>query len=256
MTAQTLPKKLNKGPLADAVFEIRFSSSTPASSILPGLFFAKVEEPAEWRSESLPVSEIPSQFRNADPNLRYQPLMRLHWNNFIILISDTALGVQFKTPYPGWIQFKEQIIKAINILIGTKIVQNIERYSIKYVDIIEGKDLAEQIQRINMDIRIGSHTLKEEPFTVRVEIRQDSFINIIQIAGPVTGQITEGEFHGQIRRGVLVDTDTICNYQTNNLIQFTNELPNRLDEIHLENKKMFFECLTQDTVTYLEPVYE
>ena len=60
MTAQTLPKKLNKEPLVDAVFEIRFSSSMAASSVLPGFFFAKLE-PKEWRVESLPVAEIPGQ---------------------------------------------------------------------------------------------------------------------------------------------------------------------------------------------------
>ena len=252
MTAQTLPKKLNKEPLVDAVFEIRFSSSTPASSVLPGFFFAKAEQPTEWRVEPLPVAEIPSQMRNTDPNLRYQPLMRIHWDNFVILISDTSLGVGFKLPYPGWINFRGQIIKTVKLLADTKIVQNIERYSLKYIDVIDGRNLEEQIQRINMDLRIGSHTLKEETFTVRLQISHDSFINIIQIAAPVNVNMVDGN----VRNGALVDTDTICNHQTSDLRQFIDELPNRLDEIHLENKKMFFACLTPETIIYLEPVYE
>jgi hypothetical protein len=34
-----LPTKLKKEPLVDAVFELRFYSSAPASSIFPGFFF-------------------------------------------------------------------------------------------------------------------------------------------------------------------------------------------------------------------------
>jgi len=251
MTAQTLPKKLNKEPLVDAVFETRFSSSMAASSVLPGFFFAKLE-PKEWQVESLPVAEIPGQLRSADPNLRYQPLMRIHWDDFLILIGDNSLGVGCKMPYLGWIKFREQIVKAVALLIDTKIVQTIERYSLKYIDVIDGRNLAEQIQRINMHIRVGSHTVQEEAFTVRLQIPHDNFLNIIQIAAPVTANM----IGGQVRQGTMVDTDTLCNYQTSELRKFTDELPNRLDAIHIENKKMFFECLKPETISYLEPVYE
>lgn len=38
--AEKLPIKLNKEPLLDAIFEVRFSMITPASNILPGIFLA------------------------------------------------------------------------------------------------------------------------------------------------------------------------------------------------------------------------
>src|SRR5215216_8126973 len=73
MTTQPLPTKLRKEPLVDAVFEIRFSASIPATSVLPGFFFAKLGTP-QWKVDRLPVADLPSQIRSADPNLRYQPL--------------------------------------------------------------------------------------------------------------------------------------------------------------------------------------
>jgi uncharacterized protein (TIGR04255 family) len=102
-----------------------------------------------------------------------------------------------------------------------------------------------------MDIRVGSHTVKEEKFTVRLEIPHDIFINIIQIAVPATATMVDGEK----RLGALVSIDTISNYQTSDLIKFKDELPNRLDAIHIENKEMFFDCLKQETIDYLEPIY-
>lgn len=251
MKAQTLPKKLEKEPLVDAVFEIRFSSSTTASNVLPGFFFSKLGM-KEWSVDNLPVSQVPSQLRSRDPNLRHQPIMRVNWDNFVILIGDTTLGVACKMPYLGWIKFSERIAKIVELLRDTGIVQTIERYSLKYIDIIEGETLAEQIQRINMDIRVGSHVVKEETFSVRIEIPHENFINVIQIAAPA--KLTKPD--GQVRNGILVDIDSICNYQTSDLSKFTDELSARLNLIHTENKKMFFNCLKQETIIYLEPIYE
>ena len=155
-------------------------------------------------------------------------------------------------PYPGWINFREQIIKAVKLLADTKIVQTIERYSLKYSDIIEGKNRDERIQMINMDIRVGRHTVKEERFTVRVEIPHNNFLNIIQIAADAIARLPDG----QERNGTLVDTDTLCDYTTRDLRKFLDELPTRLDTIHSENKTMFFDCLKLETINYLEPVYE
>jgi uncharacterized protein (TIGR04255 family) len=251
MTAPALPKKLNKEPLVDAIFEVRFSSSTLASNVIPGFFLAKLE-PKEWKVEPLDISQIASQFRSLDPTLRYQPLMRIHWDNFLILVGDTSLGVACKMPYSGWTEFRDRIIRVINLLMDAKIVKSIERYSLKYVDVIEGENLAKQIQRINMHIKVGSHKVKEEIFSVRLEIIHDNLINIIQIVAPAQAKMPDGKK----RIGAVVDIDTVCNYQTSDLTKFTTDLPIRLDAIHTVNKEMFFDCLKPETIEFLEPIYE
>ena len=140
----------------------------------------------------------------------------------------------------------------MKILNETEIINNINRYSIKYIDIIDGKSLSEQISRINLDIKVGNHILKNEPFNIRVEITSEKFINIIQIGAPGKAQFSSGE---EIQ-GVIVNTDTIRNYEEENFNRFIEELENHLDDIHYENKRMFFECLTPDTINYLEAEYE
>lgn len=251
MTAKTLPKKLIKEPMVDAIFEMRFSSSTAASSVLPGFFFAKLQ-PINWKVTQLPISEIPNQIRNADANLRYAPLMRIDWDNFIILIGDYTVGIGCKIPYQGWIKFKERIERAVQIVMDTNIIQAIERYSLKYVDIIDGKDLAERIQRVNINIMIGSYPVENNIFTARVEIPKDNFLKVIQISSDAKA-LMEG---GKVLEGVLVDIDTICRQQTSDLANFKSELSARLEDLHQENKITFFDCLRQETIDYLEPVYE
>lgn len=240
-----------KDPIVDVVFEIRFASSTAASGILPGFFFAKLN-PTEWRIESLPVAEIPSRLRSNDPNLRYQPLIKIDSENFILLIGDRNIGIGCNMPYPGWSIFKDQIVKIGGLLSESNIVKTIERYSLKYVDVLEGNSLSDQIHKVDIDIRVGNHTVKEELFTLRLEIPNENFMSIIKIAAEAKVQTIDGK----VQKGSLVDIDTICNCTTSDLHTFTSELPDRLDAIHIVNKKTFFDCLRQETTDSLEPIYE
>lgn len=73
---KAFPDKLTKEPLIDAVFELRFSSASPAANFLPGFLFAKLE-PKEWNIEQLGAAQIPPHIRASDPNLKFQPLQKI-----------------------------------------------------------------------------------------------------------------------------------------------------------------------------------
>lgn len=255
MPPLALPKKLKKEPLVDALFEVRFLPTIPAvPSLLPGLLLTTLQ--ALWKEslqvERLQTSDIPSQMRNADPFLKYQPLLKLSGERFMLLVGDWSLTVGCKLPYAGWSEFKLKIIEVMDVLKGSTLVKELERYSMKYVDIVDGRTLAEQVGRANMEIRIGSHTLAAEPFTVRLEIKQGEFTNLLHVAGQA--QVTLPG--GTVRSGLLIDVDTVALHRTADFAQFTAELPDRLERIHTENKTRVFECLTPETIEYLEPVYD
>jgi uncharacterized protein (TIGR04255 family) len=255
MSGLALPSKLNKEPLVDALFEIRFSSSVPAlSNVIPGLLFSAFSPSAgsPMRIDRLPVAEIPVQIRNADQNLKFQPLIKLHTDRFTIMVGDSSVVLACLLPYPGWNSFKPKIMELVAVLRNTKLIQTIDRYSMKYVDIIDGADITEQIKRINMELKVGTHKLASENFNVTVEIKRDPFIHLVQVAGASVAT----PLAGKPRTGVLISVDTISLFNTSDWTQFTAELPDRMDDIHLQNKTMFFECLTQETINYLEPIYD
>ncbi len=254
MSSRALPVRLKKEPLVDALFEIRFSSLIPASNFLPGLLFSEFSKSAgaPTRIERLPISDVPSQMRSGDPFLKFQPLLKLHTDRFMLMVGDSNVTVACQLPYAGWALFKPKIIETIAVVKNTNLIQTIERYSMKYVDIVDGKDIDEQIKRTNIDIKIGNHHLTSEPFTVRVEIKRNTFVHIVQIGAPSTGTLTTGE----TRTGVLIDVDTVAEHTTADFEKFIRELPDRLEDIHTQNKIMFFDCLTPETIQYLEPVYE
>lgn len=250
MDAKALPSRLKKEPLIDAVCEFRFSSSLSVSDVLPGLLMAKY--PGKVTNiERLPISNIPEPVRNGDENLKYQPLIRLTWGDFLVLVGNRTLAVACKLPYPGWSAFKASVMDLISN-IDLSLFHEIERYSMKYVDLIEGEDTRELIGRVNVSLAIGDHNLKAENFLVRVEIPDESRLHIVQLTAPATTQFLDGSQ----KSGMIVDIDSISNLRTTDVRGFLESLPRRLDDMHLANKRIFFSCLTDETVEYLEPEYE
>jgi len=247
---KNLPKRLKKEPLIDAVFEVRFTSAFPAGSVLPGLLFGKLN--GEVKIEQLPLSQLPSVMRDADPNLRFAPLSRLDWKQFYINVGDRSVSVGFKYPYPGWNNFKPAIIEVMDILQAANVIKSVERYSLKYIDLLPATDLREQVSFVNFDVTLAGHKLENEAFQIRLEIPRDGFIHAVQVVSSATATLHTGES----RLGLIVDVDTVANQPGILFEALRVDFPEKLESIHDANKKMFFDCLKSQTITALEPEYE
>lgn len=245
-----LPKRLLKEPLLDALFECRFTAHLPVSNILPGILFREFE--GEKQLERLPQSEIPEVIRNNDPNLQYAPLVRIRMQNYTFLIGDRSIIVACNLPYRGWYDFKLTIIRMIGILNKSNLVDKVIRYSIKYVDLIQSSDPVEQVSMANLSLNIGSHKLTKEPYKVRMDILVDGFINAIQIMSGAKATMPDQS----VRKGIIIDIDTIKNTGDINIDQLEQELDNVLENIHRVSKERFFDCLTEETLRHLEPEYD
>lgn len=245
-----LPKRLKKEPLLDVLFECRFDAAIPASNVLPGMFFSELE--GEKKIERLPHAEIPEVIRNGDPGLQYIPLVRVHAGDFSLLIGDRSVGVSCNLPYKGWPVFKSAILKTMSVLKKTGIVERVNRYSTKYIDLIQADAPEEQAGIANLALRVGSHTLTAEPYQVRLEIPTNGFINVVQVIS--RAQVTLQD--GQILRGVVIDIDTIKNTNDVTLDELEVGLDEALELIHRTGKETFFDCLTPATLSKLEPEYD
>ena len=248
-----LPTKLKKEPLIDAIFELRFTSAVPASSILPGILFAQlIGDKSDKSIERLGAADLPKQVRDADPNLQYAPIIRIHWRSFLIFISDRSVAVACKLPYVGWNAFQPAIIEVVGHLKDAEIIQSVQRYSLKYVNLLPALDAKEPVSLLNVEISLGNHKLEKEIFQVRVEIPREGFTNAVQVASPAEVTMLDGVK----KEGIIVDIDTTKNIDNEDLNGFIKNLPDKLSAIRATNKAMFFECLKPETIIALEPVYD
>lgn len=248
----TLPKKLGKEPLIDAVFEIRFSSNAPAADILPGFLFSKLTYPNK-KIEKLPASDIPQPIRQAEPSFQFSPLVKIEWDDFFISIGDHNLVIGCKIPYPGWNKFKPTILEILNLVNELHIINSVQRFSMKYVDIIPNSHSHKPISKLSLLISLGEHSLENDSFSLRVEIPKENLMHIVSISSTGVAKLNNGE----VREGIVVDTDTISHIS--GATDFKNwllNLPAQLENLHFENKKMFFSCLKDETIKVMEPEYD
>jgi uncharacterized protein (TIGR04255 family) len=246
-----LPQKLGKEPLVEAVFELRFKAKAPVSSILPGLVFAKLG--GDKTIEQLPMADLPpSVLATLDPNFRYAPSVRIHWQNFVIFTGNQSTGLACKLPYPGWSTgFKSVILELVDLIAGAALVDTVERFSLKYTNIIPA-ELGVVTSVADFTLRLGANDAANNLFQIRAEIPKDDLISVVQIAAQASVVLP----NGSSRKGVAIDVDTIAPLNYAQFASFLKNASEKLERVHSEAKTIFFGCLLPDTIAKLEPVYD
>lgn len=246
---KALPKALEREPLVDAVFEVRLSSMPfSLADILPGFLLHNLGPGTNV--SRLPAAEIPYPMRKEDINLQFAPIQRVEADTFSILVGDRNVIVSCKLPYPKWPKFKPLILDAMARIAEVGLPGTIERYSIKYVNLIQAPTYQEQLAKIDINIQLGNLEISGEHFTLQVQCMEDSVIHILSIATGASGQIT-----GKEMSGVLIDIDSIRNVDIPDIQTFANNLEVDLENLRQSNKEKFFGCLTKDAINEMGPTY-
>lgn len=246
-----LPMRLAKDPILEAVCELRFATrDTPASAILPGVMSSHFSSEVP-RFEALPISSIPAVVRQADNNLLFSPLHRLVGDRYAISIGDRAISISTSArKYSGWQEFRPFVLSVFEKAIGTGMLGAIERLSIKYVNLLQSIDGANDIgSATNLVVKLGDHSLLDEPLQVRGEIRNGNLVTVVQIVSRATVNIlTEKE----PLSGMIIDVDTI--WQGVEIKQ--SQIAEVLNAAHDEEKRVFFSLLTEGALKSMEPQYD
>ena len=245
-----LPKILEREPLVDAIFEVRLSGTSPLADVLPG--FLLHEYDPKPKISRLPAAELPFPVRSNDPNLRFSPVLRLDLERFQILVGDQSFAISCKLPYPKWPNFKSAIIDLATRVARAGIEGRVDRYSIKYVNLIEASNYAEQLKKIRVSVHLGEIEVSTDHISLQVHHKEDDVIHIMSV---VTGAHAKKP-DGREIVGVVVDIDSIRSVDHSDFVSFSSSLELGLEDLRQANKAKFFSCLERATIKELGPVYE
>lgn len=243
-----MPLKLKREPLLEALWEVRFATtSPPVMDLLPGLLY-KAFRSDDWHLVRLPIADIPPPIVEQDSVLRYMPKIRLENNGYAIQVGDRVVSLSYRRPYPGWEAFSQKIRDLIGVLRDTNLIERLERFSFKYINLVELTQPPD-LTCLDVALRLGKYDLNTLPLQLRTEIRDDNFVQIIQIISPA-----EVSLPGEVSRlcGVLLDIDTIRTMLPN---ESWPDIEEHLEDLHLASKRTFFHLLTSETIARLEPEY-
>ena len=243
-----LPAKLEKTPLVDAIFELRFEPCLEAvGDLLPGMLYAAYEGQYS-EVESLPLSRMPRDLRKQDARLTYAAHNQLAGEKNILRIGDRVVILSIVRPYPGWQPFVEDILILIDKVRETKLIKSPNRFSLRYINVIESKT-DNQLSLLNAKIEVAGEPFSEKGFQLRIEKHQSDFLTILKIIPNTVAQIRKvGE-----RAGILIDIDTIQEIRGD---LFFNKTKECLEGCHEILKKHFFSLLLPETLKSLGPSYE
>ena len=246
-----LPKILEREPLVDAVFEVRMNGSQSLADILPGFLFHELDSPKPVIAR-LPAAEIPLPMRANDPGLQFAPVLRLDWRQYFISVGDKNVVISCKLPYPKWPNFKAAILDIVSRIAKIDLGGHVERYSVKYVNLIQAPNFADQVKKIRMDIKLGDVQVENDHVSLQVHRMEGDIIHILSVATGAQGQMPDG----RLFLGALVDVDSIRSVDNLPFAKFSASLESNLESLRQANKAKFFGCLTEATIQEMGPIYE
>lgn len=252
-----IPIRLERDTILEALFEIRFQPKQGfPGSIFPGLLYGQKETRDRYPLlEELPGAKVPAEIVEADPNLRYVATHRLRGEKYSVQVGAKSVALSCPSPYTGWIQFKSEILFLTSALLKTDLIERVERFSLRYINLLTHEEDVRGLQKLLLDIKAGGRDLTTDPLIalshLRTELHDEGFINILQVASPMTAEVKST---GETKKGTLIDVDTI--HALTEGEDFVKNQETMLESCHKEEKKMFFSLLKPDTVQSLGPSYE
>lgn len=242
----TMPVKLKKSPLFEVLFEVRFEPTTPAAGdLLPGLLYSQMN--ADYPNViPLAMANIPRQIRDQNPDLLYQASHRLRGEHHSISVGDRVVALS-STAYPGWNRFKEMVESVIRGVVSTGLTKNVERFSFRYVNVIEAPETDRQLPLLNARIELTGSAPIERGFHLRVEKDEGNFTTVIQVTPNAKATIPAV---GKAVSGLLIDVDTLSVGIGSNFLTDRSSL---LEEAHSVVKRTFFSLLTPSTLEKMGP---
>lgn len=216
---------------------------------MPGVLL-KANDVGFVQSQQLPAFNIPEQIRKNDPNLMYQPLIKIELKDgFSLLVGDQVLALVSPIPYIGGDKFKHKALQVIEILLDLSVVESVQRVSIKYTGFLEASSLQELDIYLNLDFKLGStHTPEVNGYDLNFHITNQNVLHLIRLVA-----LTRLDNN---QEGMILDIDTIKHINSPDITEFKESLFEILNEIHTKSKAKFFSLLTKKALDKLEAVYE
>lgn len=243
---KAVPRKLKNDAIVEAVFEIRFSSST-----IPEILFGRISEFHPWRGlkqASLPLSQFPIQLRQSDPNLKYQPIFALldDQQNRAVRVGANAISYSRGVPYTGWEAFKPELEELVEGIFTKADSLVVERLGLRYLNALR-HDLHGIDSLADLDFSL---LVEEDRITDSANVNFTSEPNsdtasTIRIATTdfVAGQVPPGT-------SVYLDVDVFTNeagFETNDRGFVTDWI----ERAHTKEKDQFFRLLKPSTIEAL-----
>lgn len=243
--SKTIPEKLKHDAIVEALFEIRFSMST-----IPEVFFGRIADYETWKNfkqTQLPFYQIPAVMRQADPNLRYQPLFALteEGEQRAVRIGPQAIVYSRGMPYVGWKTFKAELEQVIDAMFMKADDLKVERLGLRYLNALRD-DLhgIQSVSDLDLKLEIAGERIAE---SVNINTTTDGGSDTGCTVRIATTDVIQGNLPPSTSVYVDVDVFTKEGFTTAD----KGFVKDWIERAHAKEKVHFFRLLKESTIASL-----
>jgi uncharacterized protein (TIGR04255 family) len=245
MPSKTIPAKLKHDAIVEALFEMHFDTQT-----LPEIFFGRLADEAPWKmfeQRRMPGHEIPASLREADANLRHQPIFELAdvGEHRAVRTGPHVLSYHRTAPYVGWSRFQPELNELIRAFFARADAPVVTRLGFRYINALRS-DVHGIRSLLDLDLTFA---IAKEPIGSSLNI---NFTTAVSSDTQCTVRIATTDLvQGTLPRAssVLVDVDVF----TKEPFRTTDEkmVGAWIEFAHTKEKEQFFRILTNETIDTL-----
>jgi uncharacterized protein (TIGR04255 family) len=240
---QELPKRISPDAILESIIELRFSSGE-----LPEVFLGRLLTSEVFRGLSptrLPQADIPFSAREADENLRFQPIYQLEAGNELVRLGTGSISLHYLPPYPGWSALfgrAESIVRGAWASAGQPPLQ---RCGLRYVNALtsEGHGIR-SIEDLNLAVRVAGQQLVD----VTVNFLTDDASHTETLIRIASARHVKGDLPSNATFAVDIDTRTTGDISTWD----PSDVLSWLSEARAVKNKHFFELLPDRIIETLQ----
>ena len=236
-----LPVKISPCPIIEATVELKFSSDLPKGAVF-GVLYNSLKD-RFGNVEQLPISMLPIEAIENDPNLKYKAQYKLTDGTFNAQIGHNVVTFHSVVEYVGWQKFSENLLMFFNKVKESGVVSKSESLLLRYLNFFE----VNIYEHIHLRIELMNQEHISNNLVMRTEIKDGDFTKVLQLANNVT--ITSPL--GQQKTGSLVDITCVCDRP--DILQSFSTV---IDEAHKIEKELFFGLLKPEFLKNLKPEYD
>lgn len=169
-----LPKRLSHDAILEAVLEIRFETRQVGEVLVGRL--ASLDMFEGYGVNRLPIAAMPAEAREADENLRFQPILQLNspTPGELAKVGPHVLSLNVLAPYPGWDAFSKRLRLMIESLFEVVTDMSIVRLGLRYVNAITSDHGVRRLSDLQFKVDLaGQATDTEMVFSHRFKADSD-----------------------------------------------------------------------------------
>lgn len=240
-----LPTKLQRDAIVEAIFEIRFNTTT-LSEVLAG----RLSDTASYKGfqqRRLPAADLPAGLRESNEQLRFQATIEfVHPSNRrSVRIGPHVLSCHRLSPYVGWETFRPELEEAIEALYSKAESIEVNRLGLRYINALTtAHHFIRNVKDLDLGISIANEALAGSlNLNFMTEVSNDTLCTV---------RIATKEFaHGTLppETAILVDVDvgTTSAFSAKGAA----DVKNWANFAHAKEKEEFFHLLKAETVEQL-----